>query len=44
MSIIGITKNKDVDNSQSGTPGGLSNMAQKAESYIMELSVIRMFL
>lgn len=42
MSIIGITKNKHVDISHKGIPGGLSNMAQNAESYIVELSVIRM--
>lgn len=41
MSIIGITKNKHVDNSHNGIPGGLSNMAQNAESYMVELSVIR---
>lgn len=40
MSIIGITKNKHVDISHRGIPGGLSNMAQNAESYIIELSAI----
>lgn len=39
MTAIGIAKNINDDNSHNGKPGGLSNIAQNAESNIFVSSV-----